>query len=49
MYVPKWRVLGFPHLDEIVEEYNKGWWTKTDLPPTKIIHHGISVQEYNKK
>ncbi len=26
MYVPKWRVLGYPNLYSFVEEYNEGLW-----------------------
>ncbi len=26
MYVPNWRVLGYPYLDSFVEEYNNGLW-----------------------
>lgn len=26
MYVPKWRTLGYPDLQEFVEEYNDGLW-----------------------
>ncbi len=46
MYVPKWRVLGWPDLDSIVEQYNKGLW-QADHSKDRSILYGISKK--NKK
>ncbi len=45
MYVPKWRVLGFPDLEIFTEEVNLGLWEAIE-GSDKYIQEGISVKEY---